>query len=104
MCYLYRDLVFSLRAVSKILYFPSAVETLPVCDCHSAYQLVARQEQSWSLDSAVLEGLECRLPGDGATRRLPLAHQEMLQLLNCEGATIQVEAHREPVILDSFRY
>ncbi len=65
------------------------MNTVPVCDCHSAYQLREREQKTWSQNSSLLDNLECRVPG-AANRRLRLDDGEILEILDCTGAVIQV--------------
>ncbi len=65
------------------------MNTVPACDCHSAYQLREREQKTWSQNSSLLDNLECRVPGS-ANRRLRLDDREILEILDCTGAVIQV--------------
>ena len=100
----------------EILYKRSAhgiAEIVPVCDCHSAHQLLVRREQdevwahnSSSSSSVLLDSLECRLPGDEDGRRMRLNDEAIIQMLNCEGAVIQVGSYlrEHPIFTVPVRY
>lgn len=92
-------LVFELKHLKELLL----VDTVPVCDCHSAYQLIVRQQQVWSLNSTALDNLECRVPDSAADRRqrMRLDDEEILQVLNCEGAVIQEMSNDTEVLVGS---
>jgi hypothetical protein len=81
------------------------VETVPQCDCHSAYQLGLNQNHLSSGSVGAFAGLECWVipaeeegsgsvgdgSGGGGKYKTRLDDPEILSQLNCEGAVIQVE-------------
>ena len=76
------------------------METVPQCDCHSAYQLSRSLAHQWNNLTAVFDGLDCLVQqveeeeeGSGSISRqwrTKLDDPEILQILNCEGAVIEV--------------
>jgi hypothetical protein len=70
----------------KIIF---AVETVPQCDCHSAYQLGLNNN---SVGGGAFHGLECWVPtAEGSNHKMRLDDADILTRLHCEGAVIQVQ-------------